>query len=231
MAIVAAKGAGAASLRIEPVLLDVPAPGAAAMLTLRNEDPAEVTAQIRVFKWTQVNGKDTLEPTTDVVASPPAVKLAPGKDYVARIVRTTKRTLQGEESYRVLVDQLPQNQGAPSGQVNLLIRQSIPAFFGRSPEARPEVSWSLAYDGGALALTAKNGGGRRLRISAATLSDDAGKTISFGEGLVGYVLSHSTMSWSEPADAGSFAAKGSVTLNGQGDTGPIHVVIPAPVRR
>ena len=224
-------GGSAASLRIEPVLIDVPAPGMAAMLTLRNDDPSDVTVQIRVFKWSQPNGKETLEPTTDVVASPPAAKLSPGNDYVARIVRTTKRAFQGEESYRVLVDQLPQTQGQPSSQVNLLIRQSIPVFFGRAPDARAEVNWSLAYDGPSLVLTAKNSGSRRLRLSAATLSDDAGKKISLGEGLVGYVLSHSTMSWSEPVDAGAFGAKGSIVLSGQGDTGAIHVVIPAPVRR
>jgi fimbrial chaperone protein len=224
--------ASAATLRIEPVLVDVPPPGSAATLTLRNDDPGEITVQLRVFRWSQANGKETLEPTTDVVASPPAVKLAPGKDYVARVVRTTKRVLQGEESYRIFVDQLPQNQGAPAGQINLLIRQSIPVFFGRTPEARAQVTWSLAYDGPSLVLTARNAGARRLRVSAVTLSDDAGKTVSFGEGLVGYVLSRSTMNWkSEAVDAGVFAANGSVVLNGQGDTGPIHVVIPAPARR
>jgi fimbrial chaperone protein len=230
VALFGAPSSHAASLRIEPVLVDVPAPGTAGLLTLRNDDSAEMTVQIRVFKWSQVNGKDALEPTTDVVASPPAIKLSPGNDYVARIVRTTKRATQGEENYRILVDQLPQAQ-QPAAQVNLLIRQSIPVFFGRGPDARTDVAWSLAYDGPALVLTAKNSGARRLRVSAVTLRDDAGAIISFGEGLVGYVLGHSTMTWSQPAEAGALSAKGSITLNGQGDTGPIHAVIPAPVRR
>jgi len=220
----------AASLRIEPVLVDVPAPGTAGLLTLRNDDSADMTVQIRVFKWSQANGKDVLEPTTDVVASPPAIKLSPGNDYVARIVRTAKRATQGEESYRILVDQLPQAQ-QPTAQVNLLIRQSIPVFFGRGPDAHADVAWALAYDGPSLILTAKNTGARRLRVSAVTLRDDAGATISFGEGLVGYVLGHSTMTWSQPAESGALSTKGSFTLNGQGDTGPIHAVIPAPIRR
>jgi fimbrial chaperone protein len=201
------------------------------MLTLRNDDVGDVNVQIRVFKWSQASGKETLEPTTDVVASPPAVKLAPGKDYVARIVRTTKRPAAGEESYRILVDQLPQAQGSPAAQVNVLLRQSIPVFFGRGADARAQVAWSLAYDGPALVLTAKNGGARRLRLSAVSLRDDAGTTVSFGEGLVGYVLSHSTMNWTQPVAADAFGAKGSIVLSGQGDTGPIHVVIPAPIRR
>jgi fimbrial chaperone protein len=221
----------AALLRVEPILIDVPAPGATATLTLRSDDASPVTVQLRVFKWVQVNGKETLEPTTDVVASPPALKLVPGTDYVARIVRTTKRALLGEESYRVLVDQLPANREAPAAQINLLIRQSIPVFFGRSPNARASVKWSLAYEGASLVATASNSGSRRLRVSSLTLRDEAGTTISFGDGLLGYVLSHSSMNWTGPPAAGDFGAKGSIVLSGQGDTGPIHAVISPPVRR
>jgi len=221
----------AASLRIEPILIDVAAPGTAATLTLRNDDLADANVQIRVFKWSQANGKETLEPTTDVVASPPAVKLPSGKDYVVRVVRTAKRAFQGEESYRILVDQLPSAQPPPAGQVNLLLRQSIPVFFGAGADARPNVAWSVAFDGPSLMLTAKNNGARRLRVAAVTLRDEAGNTVSFGEGLVGYALSRSTASWKAVAQPAAFGAKGSIVLSGQGDTGPIHAVIPAPAPR
>jgi fimbrial chaperone protein len=70
-----------------------------------------------------------------------------------------------------------------------------------------------------------------LRVSAVTLRDDAGQTISFGGGLLGYALSRSTASWTAPGDAVVFGVKGSIILSGQGDTGPIHAVIPAPIRR
>ena len=68
----------AAQLRVQPVLLELDAPAAAATLTLRNDEDAEIAVQTRVFIWRQSGGAETLEPTTDVVASPPTVKLAPG---------------------------------------------------------------------------------------------------------------------------------------------------------
>src|SRR3954471_12794319 len=40
-----------------------------------------------VFRWSQVDSKEKLEPTEEVVASPPAVTLAANGSYVARIVR------------------------------------------------------------------------------------------------------------------------------------------------
>jgi fimbrial chaperone protein len=223
--------ADAAALRIEPVLVEVFAPGAASTLTLRNDDDSELNVQIRVFKWSQSNGEERLEPTTDVVASPPAAKLAPKTDYVARIVRVNRQPIHAEESYRIIVDQLPQAQGKAARTVNLLIRQSIPVFFTSKQNANSAVTWSLSYDGARLVVTAQNSGDRRLRIAALKLVDAEGKTVAFGNGLTGYVLSQSTMKWIVPGQGRGFTPSGSVTISAQGDTGPIHAVVPAPVRR
>jgi fimbrial chaperone protein len=220
----------AAALRVEPVLVEVFAPGAAAALTLHNGDASEVNVQIRVFRWSQANGKETLEPTADVAISPPAAKLAPHGEQVVRIVRVGKQPLQTEESYRIFVDQLPRYEGKSRGTVNLLVRQSIPAFFSPSPGREPSLAWSLVHDGGKLVLSARNAGPRRARISSLTLTA-AGKSVSFGNGLVGYALADSTMSWVVPGHKRSFDAGGPVMVEAQSDQGPIHAAVPAPARR
>ena len=78
--------AAAGSLQVEPVLLDVTAPGAASTVTLRNEGTQPINAQIRVFRWSLVDGQEKLEPTDAVVASPPSVTLTPKGQYIARVV-------------------------------------------------------------------------------------------------------------------------------------------------
>ena len=80
----------AGQLSVEPILLEMSAPAATGILKLRNDDTVEVTAQTRILRWTQVDGVEKLEPTTDVVSSPPAVALAPKIDYVVRIVRVSR---------------------------------------------------------------------------------------------------------------------------------------------
>jgi len=127
--------ASAGSLQVEPVLVDVAAPGAASTVTLRNEGTAPINAQIRVFRWSLVNGKEQLDPTNDVVASPPSVTLTPKGQYITRIVRVSKQPVVGEESYRLLVDQLPDLSQQRNGAVNLMVRYSIPVFFGPSGDA------------------------------------------------------------------------------------------------
>jgi fimbrial chaperone protein len=216
--------ATAAQLHVEPVLLELNAPTAAGSLTLRNEEDIEVVVQTRVLRWSQVGGKESLEPTIDVVASPPTVKLAPGADYVVRVVRVSKRPVSGEESYRVIVDQLPNARRQQARAINLLIRHSIPIFFRNPQLSAPNVSWSLGYDGDKLVVVASNSGDERLRIASLRLRDAAGTTVSFGNGLVGYVLGRSSMSWIAPSHPRGFGVSGSVSITAETDKGPINAM-------
>jgi fimbrial chaperone protein len=221
----------AAQLRVEPVLLEMNAPTAAGTLTLRNDENSDVTIQTRVLRWTQTAGKETLEPTTEVVASPPAVTLAPGADYVVRVVRVSKQPVIGEESYRVIVDQLPRTARQQSRSVNLLIRQSIPVFFRGRELGLPLVTWSLSSDAGKLVVSANNAGDQRLRIASLRLKDSSGATISFGNGLVGYALGQSSMSWIAPNNPRGFGASGPISITAETDKGPTHAVAQSPARR
>jgi fimbrial chaperone protein len=210
----------AATLQVEPVLIDVAAPGAASTVTLRNDGTAPVNVQIRVFRWSQTDGKETLEPTEDVVASPPAVTLAPQTNYVARVVRVTKRPVSGEESYRVLIDQLPAASQQRGHSVKLLMRYSIPVFFGASDRRDAAVAWTAAVSGNKVKITARNDGDRRIRIASLNLRDGKGKTVSFSKGLVGYVLGKSTMEWT--TSAAGLSAAGPISVTAQSDTGPVE---------
>src|SRR3954469_8697203 len=222
VAAAASAPAAAGSLQVEPVLVDITAPGAASTVTLRNEGTTPIDAQIRVYKWSVVNGKEELKPTDDVVASPPSVTLTAKGQYVARIVRVSKQPVIAEESYRLMVDQLPDLSQQRNGAVNLMVRYSIPVFFGAANKKNPTVAWSLAVKGDKVTLTAHNSGDRRLRISALALRDAHGKSVSFGAGLAGYALGQSTKTWT--VSSRGFATSGSASISGNSDGGPIQAV-------
>ncbi|SDR53752.1 fimbrial chaperone protein [Rhizobiales bacterium GAS191] len=216
----------AASLQVQPAMVDVAAPGAASTLTLRNEGATPINVQVRVFRWSQSDGEERLEPTEDVVASPPAVTLAPHADYVARVVRVVKQPVEGEETYRLFVDELPDAAQARTNSIRLLVRHSIPVFFTAPERTPPAIDWSVARSGDRVVLSARNKGASHLRISAVSLGDDSGKTISFGRGLVGYALGRSTMRWTAQGGARGFASRGSVSISGQGNDGPFRATAP-----
>ncbi len=211
----------ASSLQVTPVRIQVDLPAAASTVTVSNPGDTPLAAQLRVFKWMRSGGKDTLAPTKDVVASPPLAKLAPGQPYVVRIIRVSKAPLNGEETYRLLVDEIPDLRASvPSFGPRFAIRQSIPVFF-TDPAAAPKLSWAATVRNGKLLLTARNEGGRRVRISALNVTNESGASLGFGENFIGYVFGRSSEQWTAAAPKKGFAPGGTITILAQGDNGPI----------
>ncbi len=212
----------AASLQVAPVSVEVAAPGAAATVNLRNQGDKPLDGQIRVFRWSQVNGQEKLEPTDDVVASPPMVTLRPNTNYVIRIVRTKKEPVSTEETYRLLIDELPGPVVERRSAVNIVLRYSIPVFFTPQGVAPPKLTWELQRRNNKQFLVAKNDGDRRVRLSRLVVTDTKGMKASFGDGLAGYVLARSSTSLEIPAKAKGFGSGGLATISAQSDVGPIN---------
>ena len=114
---------------VSPTSITV-APGSqVATLTVKSGGPGTSMGQVRVMRWVRDGGDGVLEPTRDVVASPPSLQMAPDQELTIRLVRTITTQVVGEECYRVLVDQLP--GASQQGQtVTFTIRHSVPLCFG-----------------------------------------------------------------------------------------------------
>lgn len=219
--------AGASDIRVAPVVLD-PLPGArTTSLTLTNAENRPVRVQLRVMKWSVENGQEQLTPTDAVVASPPFATLDSQQQYLVRVVRTAKAPPQGEETYRVLVDEVPTpGAAARSGTVELVVRQSIPVFFSDIPRRTPKVAWALhRQDGGAM-LVGRNTGNRRLRVADLNI-DAGGKPVFSRPGLVGYVLAGSELRIPLDGGQGAIPADGRLRMIAASDTGRVEASLAA----
>ena len=211
--------AQAASLQVSPISVDIQAPAATSTITLTNAGAEEINAQVRVFKWSQVNGVEQLVPTTDVVASPPAVKIAGNKDSVVRLVRLSKTPITGEETYRLKVDEVP--KAAHGGAaVSFAISYSVPVFF-TAPDQKANLGWTAAIVKGQLKLEATNSGGKHSRLADLKIIDGA-KTLVVGPGLAGYVLTQSKRDWIAKSAAKTVKVGDSVEIIATTDAGPLE---------
>jgi len=211
----------AAALQVSPVSVEVTAPGATATLSLHNESDKTLNAQVRVFRWTQVDGVDKLVPTQDVVASPPLVSLKGNAKYSIRIVRVSKQPVVGEESYRLMIDELP----APvtgAATINIVLRYSIPVFFIAAGATAPKVSWRLQSKNGRPYIVATNEGDRHIRLAKLKVQDVRGAAAYFGDGLAGYVLGRSSFSLAVPASAKGFGGGVSASISALTNNGPFE---------
>lgn len=217
--------AKASSLQVSPISLQVSAPGAATSFELANEGPAPISAQIRVYRWTQQGGGELLTPTDAVAASPPSATLAPNARYTIRVIRLDPAPVEGEESYRVVVDELPDAARARNGAIAIVVRYSLPLFFTAPAASAPQLSWRAQKQSKHVALIATNEGDRHLRLSSMKAKDGAAGVAGFGEGLAGYVLGHASMRFLSKAQTNGFMG-GAATVKADSDLGQVNAVAP-----
>jgi fimbrial chaperone protein len=211
----------AATLQISPVTIEFSAAEVATGLTLRNPGDAPLYGQVRVFQWSEAHGEDVLTPTGDVIASPPLIEIAPHSDQLVRLVRANTSGAAPsagasggaggaasagaplEQSYRILIDELPA-PGTPGAEgVTIRLRYSVPVFVDASGAgmARPLLAWRLVHGPQGYALRADNSGTKRAQIAAVSLFDDAGHHWDVTHGLLGYALARQSRQWSVPVPA------------------------------
>jgi fimbrial chaperone protein len=214
--------AGPTGLKVEPVVLNLEAPTAASFVTLHNSDDKDMAVQTRVFRWLERNSAEDLQPASDVAVSPPIATIGPGEDYTVRVVRVAATPVHGEEAYRLWIDELPDGRRRGAGGLNILIRQSIPVFFRAQILAAPSLTWSVRQDGGKILIKAENTGDEHMRLVGLQLHDGAGRTVSFGAGLIGYILGHASLTFTAPHPPPGFGAVGAIAIDATGNTGKMH---------
>lgn len=200
--------ASAASLQVSPISLEFAPKEQAQSLWLSNTGTVPLRAQVRVQQWTQTAEGDQLSPTRELLASPPVVEIPPGDRQMIRIIRPQGGVPAREESYRLIVDELPSaavagpGGTAPAG-LQFLLRYSVPVFVSPvdplpvtgKPSDISALSASLQSGPTAPVLTVENKGTQRVKISQLVHVDQQGRRTSLVPGLLGYVLAGQRMQW------------------------------------
>lgn len=213
-----ASGSLAASgLQVAPVSLTLTPAQAADGLWLSDTGADPLHAQVRVYRWTQRDGKDVLEPSRDLLISPPMLEIAAGDRQLVRVIRAGAPPSGTEGSYRVIIDELPANTGKRG--VQLVMRYSLPVFVKPTgPETSPRLHWSVSRQADGLAvLEVSNTGTEHAQLAMVSFVDHAGHRTELAPGLLGYVLPGATMHWTLKAPAEAFNEGGTLDgmVNGQ----------------
>ena len=220
----AAGTAHAASLQISPVTIEFGTDDTATGITLRNPGERPVYGQVRVFRWDQADGQDTLTPTQDLVASPPLIEVGMQSEQLIRVERASRTPSGIEQSYRLLIDELPQPGEAPTNGVSIRLRYSIPVFVEPAANGAPQLDWALLRSNGGWVLRVRNGGARRAQLASVELVTGDGHAYPLTRGLLGYALAGRTGQWSVPLPAG-VTLGGKVTVRAAVNSQPASAVV------
>ncbi|PTV45599.1 pilus assembly protein [Acinetobacter oleivorans] len=181
----------AASIRLSPVSVEILSDQTASSISLYNQSNESSDLQVRVFEWRQNAGQDQLIPTDEIAVSPPFLKLQPNDSYNLRVVRINPVPVSGEQTYRIIIDELPKpidNRKVDQG-VNVLLRSSLPLFVVNK-DAITKLTWSIQQEQNNSSLIINNVGNRHALLSNLTLVDTtANKSYAIKVNTVnGYIL-------------------------------------------
>ena len=181
----------AASIRLSPVSIEILNDQSASSISLYNQSNESTDLQVRVFEWRQNAGQDQLIPTDEIAVSPPFLKLQPNDSYNLRVVRINPAPVSGEQTYRIIIDELPKpidNRKADQG-INVLLRSSLPLFVVNK-DAITKLNWSIQQEQNTSFLMISNVGNRHALLNNLTLVDvTANKSYAIKVNTVnGYIL-------------------------------------------
>ncbi|KQW59600.1 molecular chaperone [Variovorax sp. Root411] len=201
--------ASASGLQVSPVTLTLLATQNADGLWLSNTGDDVVHAQVRVYQWSQENGAEKLTPSRELLVSPPVVQLAPSERQLIRVIRAAAPAGAVENSYRVIIDELPVEVKEKKG-LQLVLRYSVPIFIAAAgaQSTAPQLKWSLRGEGGQAVLEVANSGGMHAQLADLDFVDSAGRRTAVHAGLMGYVLPGASMRWPLKTSAEAFAPGG-----------------------
>ena len=193
--------ASCASLQMYPVTVNFCRDSNVAAVYVKNTGEQRIGAQIRVYQWQQRGQKDVMNPTSELIVSPPITTIPAGKEQLVRVISPAPIAANGpERSYRMLIDELPDRaQGHGQEQVHFLLRYSVPVFFS-CPGQKTDLSTihaSLVSAGSHRRLVIRNSGTNHLKLSQVSMVS-GGKSYPVSKGLFGYVLPGSEMTWDLP---------------------------------
>lgn len=216
------QAAQAQSIAVLPVSIQMLPGQQATSLTVINQGDVESAIQVRAFVWTQVDGKEQLTPSDDILASPPLATIAPGAIQVVRLV-LRKPVPDRESTYRILLDQIP--PAAAPGTVRIALRLSIPVFAAPATRVAPHLAFHIERSGGQSYLVAVNSGTAHNTLRNIALTRSDGSNVSVETGASPYVLAATTRRWTISSERLP-APGGALHLTAQGIDRDITETVP-----
>lgn len=120
--------ASAGDFQVSPVRVSLSSTAQAGMVTVSNRAGAPVRLQLQGFAWSEtVGGEQVLTPSERLVIFPTLLELNPGESRRVRI-GLSGQPATTEETYRLIVEELPDHRTPDPKGVAIRMRMSIPVF-------------------------------------------------------------------------------------------------------
>lgn len=152
--------------------------------TLKITNPMQKPADIQtqVVTWTQSGGKEVYAPTSDLIVSPPIMKIAPKRTQLLRVGWRSPAPIQVEKAYRLFLQEITPNINNEANTVRVKLRMGLPVFIAPSNPVYQLVWSSARRSGNSVTITATATGNAHVQLTGATLTTSNGDVVGESKG-------------------------------------------------
>jgi len=194
-------GAAASVFTVTPTEVNLSTSATSALVTLRNNSKTPLRFEITVFAWSEdERGKMILQPSSDVTFFPRLVELAAGASRNIRIGINAAVARDVERSFRLFVEELPDQSSAAGNAVAIRTKLGIPVFVRPTKPTRTAVIDGVSVAGGKVLTRVKNTGNLHINVERIAVKGSGAAQFS-KEGPGWYVLPGATRIFEVPMTA------------------------------
>lgn len=213
----------AAQLKITPVRVELGVDRPVEVVTVANPGKEPMLVQVRLRQWSHPLGQDVYADSRDVVVNPMVFELQPGEQQVVRVGLTRPMTAERELSYRLFVQQLPNQAAVGPRQINTLLSLALPLFVVPQEILPPDLAWRVEPKSATeVAVQIENKGNLHAEISSIALSRQNGEQVASIDRRI-YVLPGQRREVVVPVGSLNFAER--LTLTADSKRGSIKTAL------
>ena len=203
--LLAPHGAFASKFTVTPTEVNLSASATSALVTLRNNSKVPLRFEVTVVLWSEdEHGKMALNPSSDVTFFPKLIELAAGASRNIRIGIKAGAARDVEQSFRLFVEELP-DQSAPASAANavaLRTKIGIPVFVRPAKPSRSAAIDGVSVEKGKVLVRVRNTGNLHISVDTIKVTGTGGSGATFTKDAAGwYVLPGATRVFEVPMTA------------------------------
>ncbi|OFA30615.1 hypothetical protein BAE46_10360 [Glaciecola punicea] len=123
---------------ISPVKVELSPIHSVVTVTVSNDSDSPLILQSEVLAWTQANGEDLLEESTDLLVAPTIAKIEAEGVQIFRVTLRHPTVAVAERAYRLVLDDVSNIEGQRKGDgINLLFSHRLPVFVAGTGKVGP----------------------------------------------------------------------------------------------
>jgi fimbrial chaperone protein len=204
--------ATASVFTVTPTEVNLSTSQTSALVTLRNNSKTPLRFEITVVSWSEdERGQMILQPSSDVTFFPKLVELAAGASRNIRIGINAGTARDVERSFRLFVEELPDQSSPAANAVAIRTKLGIPVFVRPAKPVRTAVIDGVSVVGGKVQTRVKNTGNLHINVERLAVKGTGAAPFS-KEGPGWYVLPGATRIFEVPMTAAECKSTSAVAV-------------------